>query len=76
MEVTVYTKPGCMQCRVTTSLLDRKGIKYELVDISNKPGVIERFARGGHKNLPVVVVYKDYESIVWNGFRPDLIKQL
>lgn len=76
MEVTVYTKPGCMQCRATTNLMDRNGIEYELVDISNKPGVIERFMREGHKNLPVVAVHKAYESIVWNGFRPDLIKQL
>ena len=76
MEVIVYTRPGCVQCRATTRLLDSRGIKYELVDISNKPGVVERFMREGHKNLPVVAAYKDYESIVWNGFRPDLIKQL
>lgn len=76
MEVIVYTRPGCVQCRATTNLLNRKGIKYELVDISNKPGVVERFVKEGHKNLPVVAAYKDYESIVWNGFRPDLIKQL
>lgn len=76
MEVTVYTKPGCMQCRATTNLMDRNGIKYELVNISNKPGVCERLMREGHKNLPVVAVHKDYESITWNGFRPDLIKQL
>lgn len=76
MEVIVYTKPGCMQCRATTNLLDRRGIKYELVDISNKPGVIERFVREGHKSVPVVTACKDHESIVWNGFRPDLINQL
>lgn len=76
MEVIVYTRPGCVQCKATTSLLDRKGIKHELVDISNNPEVIERFVREGHKNLPVVAAYKDHESIVWNGFRPDLIKQL
>ena len=76
MEVIVYTRPGCMQCRATTNMLDSRGIKYELNDISNKPGVIERFVREGHKNLPVVAAYKDYESIVWNGFRPDLIKKL
>lgn len=76
MKVIVYTKPGCMQCRATKALMDRLGIKHELVDISNKPGIIERFVREGHKNLPVVAAYKDYESIVWNGFRPDLIKQL
>lgn len=76
MEVIVYTKPGCMQCRATTNMLDSRGIKYELVDISNKPEVVERFTREGHRNLPVVAVSKDYESIVWNGFRPDLIKKL
>lgn len=76
MEVIVYTKPGCMQCRATTNMLDSRGIKYELVDISNKPLVIERFVREGHKTVPVVAAYKDYESIVWSGFRPDLIKKL
>lgn len=76
MEVTVYTKSGCVQCRATTALMDRLGIDYELVDISNNPRIVTFLQGEGHKSLPVVFVDYDETTEVWSGFRPDLIKQL
>lgn len=77
MEVTVYTRPGCMQCRATTNLLDRNGVSYELIDISDRPEVVA-FLRDelGHKGLPVVIVDDGMDPESWSGFRPDLIKEL
>lgn len=76
MEVIVYTRPGCVQCSATTTLMDRLGIDYELIDISNAPRVVTFLQGEGHKSLPVVFV--DYEEYTdsWCGFRPDLIKKL
>ncbi len=34
MNVTVYSKPACVQCTATTRALDRQGIEYAVIDIS------------------------------------------
>ena len=34
MSITVYSKPACVQCTATTRALDRQGIDYSVVDIS------------------------------------------
>lgn len=76
MEVTVYTKSGCVQCHATTTLMDCLGIDYELVDISNSPGIVTFLQGEGHKSLPVVFVDYEESTESWSGFRPDLIKQM
>lgn len=76
MEVTVYTKTGCMQCQATKTLMDRLGIEYNLIDISNNTGITAFLQREGHKSLPVVFVDHDEDTDSWCGFRPNLIKQL
>lgn len=35
MSIVVYTKTNCAYCTSAKNLLDRKGIEYELVDITN-----------------------------------------
>ena len=42
MTVTVYTKPACVQCNATYRALDKKGIAYEVVDMSQDPAALER----------------------------------
>jgi glutaredoxin-like protein NrdH len=32
--ITVYTKPACVQCRATFRALDRAGISYTRIDIT------------------------------------------
>lgn len=76
MAVIVYTRPGCVQCRATTNLLDRKGVAYELIDISDKPEIATSLQAEGHKSLPVVFVNDGMIQESWVGFRPDRIKQL
>lgn len=34
MNITVYTKPACVQCSATYKALDKQGIPYQTVDIS------------------------------------------
>ena len=41
MTVTVYTKPACVQCNATYRALDKKGIAYEVVDMSQDPAALE-----------------------------------
>jgi len=72
MTVTVYTKPACVQCNATYRALDKKGIAYQSVDISQDPEALERLKALGYLQAPVVVTEADH----WSGFRPDKIDEL
>ncbi|GAB4100198.1 glutaredoxin-like protein NrdH [Sinomonas halotolerans] len=69
MNVTVYTKPACVQCNATYRALDKKGIAYESVDVTQDPEALERLKAMGYMQAPVVVTDADH----WSGFRPDKI---
>lgn len=72
MTVTVYTKPACVQCNATYRALDKKGIAYNSVDVSQDPEALERLKAMGYMQAPVVVADEDH----WSGFRPDKIEEL
>lgn len=72
MTVTVYTKPACVQCNATYRALDKKGITYQSVDISQDPAALERVRALGYMQAPVVITEQDH----WSGFRPDKINEL
>ena len=72
MNVTVYTKPACVQCNATYRALDKKGIAYTSVDVTEDPAALEQLKKMGYLQAPVVVVGDDH----WSGFRPDRIKAL
>ncbi|MDN5667859.1 glutaredoxin-like protein NrdH [Arthrobacter russicus] len=72
MTVTVYTKPACVQCNATYRALDKKGITYQSVDLSQDPDALERVRALGYLQAPVVVTEQDH----WSGFRPDKIDEL
>lgn len=72
MTVTVYTKPACVQCNATYRALDKKGITYQSVDMSQDPQALERVRSLGYLQAPVVITDADH----WSGFRPDKINEL
>lgn len=72
MSVTVYTKPACVQCNATYRALDKKGIIYNSVDISQDEEALERLRALGYQQAPVVETPTDN----WSGFRPDKIEEL
>lgn len=72
MTVTVYTKPACVQCNATYRALDKKGITYQSVDISQNPEALDRLRDLGYMQAPVVITDQDH----WSGFRPDKIEEL
>ena len=37
MNVTIYTKNGCQQCKATKRRLDRRGIAYQEIDLDTDP---------------------------------------
>ncbi|WP_299577516.1 glutaredoxin-like protein NrdH [uncultured Williamsia sp.] len=72
MTVTVYTKPACVQCNATKKALDKQGIAYDTVDVSENTDAREYVMALGYLSAPVVVAGADH----WSGFRPDRIKAL
>src|SRR6478609_7613778 len=41
MSITVYSKPACVQCDATYRALDRKGVEYSVVDITQDAEALE-----------------------------------
>ncbi len=72
MSITVYTKPACVQCNATYKALDKVGVDYSVVDISQDDEARDYVMALGHMQAPVVVAGDDH----WSGFRPDRIKAL
>lgn len=68
----VYTKNNCVQCDMTKRLMDKIGVEYETINISENPEELERLISLGYRSAPVVVTENDS----WAGFNPDKIAEL
>ena len=69
---TVYTKPACVQCDMTKRMLDKIGVEYKTVDITEDQEALDLILGMGFKAAPVVIT----ESDAWAGFQPDKINAL
>ena len=76
MTVRVYTTPNCSQCAMTKKWLDKKGVHYTTVDLTDRANINDYAAVRalGYTSAPVVAIGTDYE-IHWSGFRPDLLAE-
>ena len=72
MTVTVYTRPACVQCTATKKALDKRGITYESIDVSENPDAGDYVKALGYLTAPVVIAGDDH----WSGYRPDRISAL
>jgi len=72
MTITVYSKPACVQCTATYRALDRLGVNYDIVDISQDAEALDRVRSLGYMQAPVVIAGEQH----WAGFRPDMINAL
>ena len=74
MTVTVYTTPNCMGCVQTKRHLDRRGITYAEVPISddNRDAIVYL----GYTSAPVVCANVNGAEQHWSGYRPDRIDAL
>ncbi len=72
MSITVYTKPACVQCNATYRALDKAGLEYNVIDITEDAEARDYVMALGYLQAPIVVAGEDH----WSGFRPDRIKSL
>ena len=69
---TVYTKSNCVQCDMTKRMLDKLGVDYHTIDMTENPATIEMLTRMGYRSAPVVIT----DEGSWAGFQPDKISEL
>lgn len=72
MSITVYSKPDCVQCAATYRELNKSGIDYDIVDVSEDTDAYNHVVALGYKQIPVVETSEDH----WSGYRPDKIAKL
>lgn len=64
-EITVYGRPGCQGCRLTTRRLDHHGLPHRYVDVTQDADAAREVTALGYRQLPVVTV----GDLHWGGFR-------
>ena len=69
--ITVFTKPMCVQCNATFRALDKAGISYTRIDITDNPDARDYMMALGYLQAPVVYVSP---ALHWSGFRPDRLR--
>ena len=68
--ITVYSKPGCVQCTAVKRWLDKRGIEYRMVDVTQSPDDADAIRALGYSSVPVTIVSNgDAETdLHWYGF--------
>jgi len=77
-DVTVYTRTPCVQCNATKRHLDRIGVDYDVIDVTNSAEDAQYLTDQGFMQAPVVEV-RDGDGVVvdsWSGFVPDKLDTL
>lgn len=69
---TVYVKPSCVQCDMTKRYLDKNGVAYNTVDITQDSEALDMVLGMGFASAPVVIS----EAGSWAGFQPDKLNLL
>jgi glutaredoxin len=81
--LTLYSKPGCVQCTGSVRHLSSKGFKHEngdyvYIDVTTDPEAYD-FVVNGLKNLQMpTLVVRDTEGNItdkWTGYDPDKLDE-
>lgn len=78
MQVTMLTTPECVQCRLTAQQLDRHGIAYQVIDVTESEAALAWAQEHDFFAAPIVVIgdMGSEDFAAWTGFRPDRIAAL
>ena len=72
MTVTLWRKPGCVQCDQTEREFNKRGIVYQVKRLDRSPKAVERFLEMGLLSAPIV----ETDDRRWSGFRLNRITSL
>ena len=68
----VYTKENCVQCTATKRRMDKKGIQYDTIDVSQNSDVRDLLIEEGFTQMPVV----KWRNVSWSGYVPEKIDEI
>lgn len=43
MKVQILTTPGCSNCRILEKMLEKLGVNYDLIDVTEKPEYLKKY---------------------------------
>ncbi|MBW5827207.1 redoxin NrdH [Yersinia kristensenii] len=72
MSIIIYSKPDCVQCNATYRALDKQGITYQVIDLTEDSQALNHVKSLGYQQVPVIIAGDEH----WSGFRPDKINAL
>jgi glutaredoxin-like protein NrdH len=72
MSIIIYSKPDCVQCNATYRALDKQGITYQIIDLTQDAQALSHVKSLGYQQVPVIIAGNEH----WSGFRPDKINSL
>lgn len=72
-QVTVYSKPNCMQCEFTKKFLFDNNIEYTAIDVYEDEQALNHIKELGFQSLPVVEIEGEEP---FYGFRPERLGML
>lgn len=75
--ITLYTQPSCQPCKRIKFVLQREGVPFEEVDVSQDHQALEAIKELGYIRVPVMVVRPagSDKDLHWSGLKPDLIRE-
>lgn len=72
--VTIYSKPQCVQCTAAKRGMNRLGVEYTEVDVSQDPQALAYISGLGYTAVPVTIVDTETQPVHWYGYNPNLLK--
>lgn len=76
--ITLYSKPGCVQCTASERALKGVGAEFEPIDLTQDDQALAYVKSLGYLEAPVIVVTDDTGEPIshWSGFQPDKIAEV
>lgn len=73
--IKVYSKPDCIQCKMTKKYLLEHDVPFEEIDVLEDEAALELIKQHGYYSLPVVTTNDSFD-FSWCGFRIDKLEEL
>lgn len=72
MNITVFSRKGCMKCMMTKRFLNEHNLDFKEVDVDEDEAAMARLRKLGVKSLPLV---EDSNEVVCTGFAQEKMKK-
>lgn len=72
-EITVWSKPNCVQCKAVYRAFDTAGVSYEVKNLPDHPEKLEWFKEHGFASAPVVEA-EGFETFA--GYNVNVVKAI